>query len=182
MLDAGWFVRSAIELAHDLIGCELVVCGVGGVIVETEAYLRDDPASHSFRGPTARNAAMFGPAGCAYVYRSYGIHQMLNLVGLPGEAVLVRALEPTCGIEQMRARRGVEQLERLCSGPGKLAQALAVGPQLDGVAIGAGFTLERVRAPRLVSSGPRIGISRAQEKPWRFCEAGSSFVSRPVPS
>ena len=139
-------------MAHDLIGCELLIDGVGGRIVECEAYARDDPASHAFPGPTRRNASMFGPAGRVYVYRSYGIHWMLNIVcGAEegaGEAVLIRALEPTAGLEQMRERRGREALLELCRGPGRLGQALAVGPALDGEAIGAGrIELRPARRP-----------------------------------
>jgi DNA-3-methyladenine glycosylase len=179
---ARWCARSSVEVAHDLIGCELLIDAVGGRIVECEAYRRDDPASHSFTGPTPRNASMFGPAGRAYVYLSYGVHWMLNIVcGAQegaGEAVLIRALEPTVGIDQMRKRRGREALADLCRGPGRLGQALAVGPDLNGEPIGAGRIELRPAAP----SGPvaqteRIGISRAQERPWRFLLAGSPYVS-----
>ena len=180
--DAAWFARPAPELARRLLGCELAIGGVAGVIVECEAYTRDDPASHSFRGPTARNAAMFGPSGCAYVYRSYGIHWMLNLVAQEGEAVLVRALEPTRGIDEMRRRRGVELLAQLCSGPGKLAQALGVEPSLNGRSEGDGFTLQRVRAVTRATESRRIGITKAVDVPWRFSEAGSRFVSKPWPA
>jgi DNA-3-methyladenine glycosylase len=158
---------------------------VGGTIVELEAYERDDPASHAHRGPTARNAPMFGPAGHAYVYRSYGIHWCLNFVcepeGTPS-ALLVRALEATRGLETMRERRGVENPRLLCSGPGRLCQALGVTGALDA------FPLDRppfavLPAPGSapVLTGPRIGISRAGERPWRYGLAGSRFLSRPFP-
>jgi DNA-3-methyladenine glycosylase len=179
---AGWCARSSLAVAHDLIGCELLIDAVGGRIVECEAYARDDPASHAFSGPTPRNASMFGPAGRIYVYRSYGIHWMLNIVcGAQegaGEAVLIRALEPTTGLEQMRARRGREPLVELCRGPGRLGQALAVGPGLDGERIGAGrIELRPAPPPGPVVQTPRIGISRAQDLPWRFLLAGSPYVS-----
>jgi DNA-3-methyladenine glycosylase len=179
---AGWCARSSLEVAHDLIGSELLIDAVGGRIVECEAYTRDDPASHAFPGPTLRNTSMFGPAGRVYVYRSYGIHWMLNIVcGAQegaGEAVLIRALEPTAGLEEMRARRGREALVELCRGPGRLGQALAVGPHLNGELIGAGrVELHPAASPGEVVQTPRIGISRAQERPWRFLLAGSPYVS-----
>jgi DNA-3-methyladenine glycosylase len=179
---ARWCARGSLEVARDLIGCELLVEGVGGRIVECEAYARDDPASHAFGGPTRRNASMFGPAGRLYVYRSYGIHWLLNIVcGAregAGEAVLIRALEPTAGFESMRARRGREALVELCRGPGRLGQALGVGPGLDGEPIGAGRVELRFGAPSgSVSHSPRIGISRARDLPWRFALEGSPYVS-----
>jgi DNA-3-methyladenine glycosylase len=179
---AGWCARSSLEVAHDLIGCELLIDAVGGRIVECEAYMRDDPASHAFPGPTTRNASMFGPPGRIYVYRSYGLHWMLNIVcGAEqgaGEAVLIRALEPTTGLEQMRERRGREGLLELCRGPGRLGQALAVGSDLDGEPIGAGRIELRPGAPSgPVVQTPRIGITRAQDLPWRFLLAGSPYVS-----
>lgn len=183
MIDiARWCARSSLEVAPDLIGSELLIDGVGGRIVECEAYARWDQASHAYSGPTARNASMFGPAGRAYVYRSYGIHWMLNIVcgaqAGAGEAVLIRALEPTTGLEQMRERRGREPLLELCRGPGRLGQALAVGPDLDGEAIGAGrIELRPAPAPGPVVQTPRIGISRDQDLPWRFLLAGSPYVS-----
>ena len=179
---AGWFARGCLEVAHDVIGCELLVDGVGGTIVECEAYRRDEPASHAFPGPTKRNASMFGPAGRLYVYRSYGIHWMLNIVcgeyEGAGEAVLIRALEPTTGLDLMRARRGRDAEVDLCRGPGRLGQALAIGPELDGEPIGAGrveFNLGRPSGP--VEQSTRIGITRARELPWRFTLAGSPYVS-----
>jgi DNA-3-methyladenine glycosylase len=179
---ARWCARSSLDVARDLIGCELLLDGVGGIVVETEAYAPDDPASHSFPGPTARNASMFGPAGRAYVYRSYGVHWLLNIVcgesDAVGEAVLIRALEPTTGVEEMRERRGRERLTELCRGPGRLGQALGVGPDLDGEEIGTGRLELRIAAsPGPIETTPRIGITRAVDQPWRFALAGSPYVS-----
>lgn len=180
-LPLNFFDRHPAEVARDLIGASLLVDGVGGVIVETEAYDRDDPASHAFRGPTARNAAMFGPAGHAYVYRSYGIHWCLNVVSRTGSAVLLRALEPTAGIDIMRARRGVTEPRALCSGPGRLCQALAVTHALDGWTLArAPFMLTGRSAPLEVAVDRRIGITRGADTAWRFLAAGSAFVSRPL--
>ncbi len=173
-----------LVLARALVGVRLWVDGVGGVVVETEAYHRKDPASHSYGGRTARNAAMFGPAGHAYVYRSYGVHWCLNLVGgiEPGSAVLIRALEPRDGIERMRTRRGVEPMRRLCSGPGKLCQALGVTRAHDALALDAPpFRLAAADSDAIVQAGPRIGISRAVEQPWRFGAMRSPYLSRPFP-
>ncbi len=173
-----------LTVAAELIGVQLWIDGVGGPIVETEAYHHEDPASHSYAGPTARNAVMFGPPGHAYVYRSYGVHWCLNLVcGIePGSAVLIRALEPQDGVDRMRERRGVEPLRQLCSGPGKLGQALAVTRALDGAALEAPpFQLAPADRPWPLQTGPRIGISRAQDQPWRFGAAGSPFLSQPFP-
>jgi DNA-3-methyladenine glycosylase len=181
-----FFARDVHVVARALLGALLTVDGVGGIVVELEAYQRDDPASHSFSGPTARNSVMFGPAGRAYIYRSYGIHWMLNLVtgAVEGEgsAVLVRALEPTVGLEEMRVRRGHVADALLCSGPGRLAQALGVGPDLNGEPVG-GRRLEVVppALPADVVTAPRIGISRAIEQPWRYLTAGSPFASSPRP-
>jgi DNA-3-methyladenine glycosylase len=181
---AGFFARDVVEVARDLIGAELQVEGVGGRIVETEAYHPEDPASHAYGGPTARNAAMFGPVGCAYVYRSYGLHWCLNLVAGegPGSAVLIRALEPVHGLERMVARRGVADPRRLCRGPGNLCQALDVTRALDGAPLDAPpFALDLAGAKSPAVAGPRIGISRAVELPWRFGLAGSPYLSRPFP-
>ncbi|QCP85964.1 DNA-3-methyladenine glycosylase [Cereibacter sphaeroides] len=178
---AAYFAREAPAVAVDLLGAHLQVRGVGGRIVETEAYTPDDPASHSFRGPTPRNAAMFGPPGCAYIYLSYGIHLCLNVVCAPGHAVLIRALEPTEGLADMAARRGTEAPRLLCSGPGRIGQALGLTLADDGTAFGTrGFALQRgapVAAGEILS-GPRIGISRAADMPWRFGLRGSPCLSR----
>lgn len=181
-LPRAFFARDAAVVARDLIGATLLVDGIGGVIVETEAYDRDDPASHSFTGETLRNAAMFGPPGHAYIYRSYGIHWCLNAVcGVrPGGAVLIRALEPTSGVATMEARRGLDMRRRLCAGPGRLCQALGITKALDGHALGAPpFVLTGGVAGREVVTGPRIGITRGVDARWRFGLAGSAFLSRP---
>jgi DNA-3-methyladenine glycosylase len=177
-----FFARSVHEVAPDLIGVTLLVGGVGGRIVEVEAYDQEDPASHGHRGRTPRNASMFGPAGHAYVYRSYGIHWCLNLVcaqeGVP-EAALVRALEPTAGVDLQRARRGVEGLRALCSGPGKLCQALGIDGSHDGLPLDEPpFTFRARTAVPEIATGPRVGITRGTELSWRYAEAGSAFVSR----
>jgi DNA-3-methyladenine glycosylase len=179
-----FFARSVHNVAPELIGATLLFDGVGGTIVEIEAYDQDDPASHGFRGRTARTASMFGPPGHAYVYRSYGIHWCLNLVCAEegrAEAALVRALEPTRGLEAMRARRGLDALRALCSGPGKLCQALGISRVHDGLALDEPpfELLARRFEPELVV-GPRIGITRAAEQPWRYGLAGSPFHSRPI--
>src|SRR5262249_5134034 len=178
-----FFARSVHEVAPELIGATLLVDGVGGTIVEVEAYDQDDPASHGFRGMTARTASMFGPAGHAYVYRSYGIHWCLNLVCAEegrAEAALVRALEPTSGLESMRERRGLEPARALCSGPGKLCQALGITRALDGAALDEPPFLLLARASEVpLAVGPRIGITRAVDLPWRYGLAGSRFLSRP---
>jgi DNA-3-methyladenine glycosylase len=182
MLKRDFFARSVHEVAPDLIGATLLVDGVGGRIVELEAYDQQDPASHGYRGRTARNAAMFGPPGHAYVYRSYGIHWCLNLVcggeGVP-EAVLIRALEPTRGVDLQQSRRGVEDVRALCSGPGKLCQALGITREHDGLALDLPpFRLEaRIEIPEIVT-GPRIGITRATELSWRYMSASSPYLSR----
>jgi len=186
-MSATFYAGDTLDIARGLVGRYLLsqIGGplVGGRIVETEAYLEDDPASHSFRGPTKRNRAMFGPAGRAYVYRSYGVHWCMNVVtGDPGcgAAVLIRALEPVNGLDIMRARRGVDNVRLLCAGPGRLCQALAIVGDLDGVRldmpplwIGAGVG---PRAP-VVCSG-RIGVGAGADRPFRFLEAGNPYVSR----
>lgn len=182
MLTREFFARSVHEVAPELIGVTLLVDGVGGRIVEVEAYDREDPASHGYRGRTKRNAVMFGPPGHAYVYRSYGIHWCLNLVcGGEGEAeaALIRALEPTARLDLQRRRRGVEDPRSLCSGPGKLCQALGVTGDHDGLALDAPpFRLEQRAAQPEILTGPRIGITRAVELSWRYVEAGSPYLSR----
>jgi DNA-3-methyladenine glycosylase len=184
VLPAEFFARSVHEVAPELIGATLLVGGAGGRIVEVEAYDQEDPASHGFRGRTARNAAMFGPPGHAYVYRSYGIHWCLNLVceevGVPS-AVLVRALEPTHGLDEMRARRGLGNPRLLCSGPGRLCQALGITSEHDGFPLDRPpFEMRDSDRPVHVEAGRRVGITRAAELPWRYALAGSRFVSRPL--
>jgi DNA-3-methyladenine glycosylase len=178
------FSLSSVDVARRLIGVILLVDGVGGRIVETEAYDREDPASHSFAGPTERNRAMFGAPGHAYVYRSYGIHWCLNFVCREsghGAGVLLRALEPMEGLDQMRERRGVEPVSLLCAGPGRLAQALGITRAHNGMALDAPpFSLILPAQPTAdVLVGPRVGISKAVAMPWRFGLAGSRFLSRP---
>ncbi|GLS44044.1 DNA-3-methyladenine glycosylase [Methylobacterium brachythecii] len=181
-MDPAFFARPAAVVAADLIGHTLLVAGVGGIVVETEAYDREDPASHSFAGPTRRNASMFGPPGHAYVYRSYGLHWCLNLVCEPASAVLLRALEPTDGLDAMRARRGLSEPRLLCAGPGRLSQALAINLVQDGLPLDRPpFAWREPAAPVNVAAGTRIGISRGVETPWRFVLAGSRFVSKPLP-
>jgi DNA-3-methyladenine glycosylase len=181
-LGRDFFARSVHEVAPDLIGVALLVDGVGGPIVEVEAYDQEDPASHGFRGPTPRNAVMFGPAGYAYVYRSYGIHWCVNFVcGAPGraEAVLIRALRPEHRLDEMRRRRGLEAERALCSGPGKLCQALAITNEHNGLALDAPpFELLARRETPSIATGPRIGITRGVDQPWRYSLAGSPFLSR----
>jgi len=185
VLGREYFARSVHEVAPDLIGATLLVGGVGGTIVEVEAYESAvDPAAHGFRGRTPRNASMFGSPGHAYVYRSYGIHWCLNLVCEEegsAAAVLIRALEPTFGIEEMRERRGLAEPRLLCSGPGRLCQALAVTREHDGLPLDAPpFELRAAESPVEVVTGPRIGISVAAELPWRYAAAGSRYLSRPL--
>jgi DNA-3-methyladenine glycosylase len=182
LLRRDFFSRSVHELAPELIGATLLFGGVGGVIVEVEAYDQDDPASHSYGGPTPTRASMFGPSGHAYVYRSYGIHWCVNLVCGPegrAEAALIRAVAPTHGLDVMRERRGVQAERALCSGPGKLCQALGITRDVDGAPLDEPpFELHaREKAPPL-AVGPRIGITRAAEQPWRYGWAGSPFLSR----
>ena len=183
-LGADFFARSVHDVAPELVGATLLVDGVGGTIVEVEAYDHEDPAAHGYGGKTARNASMFGPPGHAYVYRSYGLHWCLNLVcdaaGVAA-AVLVRALEPTAGLEAMRKRRGLDDARLLCAGPGRLCQALGVTRDHDGLPLDRPpfRVLARAGVPQVVS-GPRVGISKAADRPWRYGLAGSRFLSRPL--
>ena len=186
-LEAGFFDRSVHDVARDLIGCALLYDGVGGVIVEAESYERDDPACHAYVGLTERTAPLFGPPGRAYVYLSYGVHSCLNFVCEPegqAAAVLVRALEPRWGVEEMSRRRGRDQVRELCSGPGKLTEALGIGLSINRAPLTEPpFELrDRDDGWRdvAVATGPRIGITRAAEVPWRFCAAGSEYLSRPL--
>jgi DNA-3-methyladenine glycosylase len=178
-----FFDRSVHKVAPELIGATLLVDGIGGVIVEVEAYHHTEPAAHSYGGLTPRNAVMFGPAGVAYVYRSYGIHWCLNFVCEAegsASAVLIRALEPTQGIAAMRRRRGVADERALCSGPGKLAEALGVSIKHNGLMLDRKPFEIRARAEKPdIVAGPRIGISKAVEKPWRYGLKGSRFLSKP---
>ncbi len=177
------FSAPSHEVAPQLIGCEFLVNGVGGIIVEVEAYDQSEPASHTFSGPSMRNASMFGAPGCVYVYRSYGIHWCLNFVCSPeghGAGVLIRAIQPTHGLEIMRERRGVETDKLLCSGPGRVGQALEIVHAFNGRSLAqTPFQLLPAIAPIDVVSGPRIGISKAMDLPWRFGLAGSPFLSKP---
>jgi DNA-3-methyladenine glycosylase len=177
-----FFDRSVHKVAPDLIGATLLVGGAGGVIVEVEAYHHTDPAAHSYRGPTERNAVMFGPPGFAYVYRSYGIHWCLNFVCEregSASAVLIRAIEPVEGLAAMRRRRGVPDVRALCSGPGKLCEALGVTIKHNGMALDRPpFELRaRAQKPEIVV-GPRIGITKAVDEPWRYGLKGSKFLSK----
>jgi DNA-3-methyladenine glycosylase len=179
----GFFDRPVLAVAPELIGATLLVDGVGGLIVEVEAYHHTEPAAHSYGGMTERNAVMFGPPGVAYVYRSYGIHWCLNFVCEPAgsaSAVLLRAIEPTAGIAAMRRRRGLPDERALCSGPGKLCQAMGVTIKHNGMALDrAPFELRaRLETPE-VAVGPRIGITKAVAKPWRYGLKGSPFLSKP---
>jgi len=187
-VEPAFYDRPVLEVARDLVGCVVSHAGASGVIVETEAYHDSEPACHAFVGLTARTATLFGPPGRAYVYRSYGIHALLNAVCEPegvGAAVLIRALEPLDGIELMRERRRVTRIEDLCSGPGKLTQALAVELDANGTDLAAGPVRisprpDAWRDVELVA-GPRIGITKAVELPWRLCARGSTSVSKPWP-
>jgi DNA-3-methyladenine glycosylase len=184
MIDRDFFDRSVHVVAPELVGATLLVDGVGGTIVEVEAYDHEDPAAHGYRGRTARNASMFGPPGHAYVYRSYGIHWCVNLVcraeGV-AEAVLLRALEPTHGLDRMRERRGLDDPRLLCAGPGRLCQALRITREHDGLPLDEQpFELrERSSTPEIVT-GPRVGITRAADRQWRYGLAGSRYLSRRI--
>jgi DNA-3-methyladenine glycosylase len=187
-LDTAFYDRPVLEVARDLVGCTVRHGETAGVIVETEAYHQSEPACHAYVGLTPRTATLFGPPGIAYVYRSYGIHALLNAVCEPegeGAAVLIRALEPLAGIELMRRRRGLHRAEDLCSGPGKLTQALAIELTENGTSLVDGRVRfgppVAARPPVEIAVGPRIGITKAAELPWRFCAAGSRHVSRPWP-
>ena len=187
-LDPSFYARSVHDVARDLIGCIVRHGDTAGRIVETESYHHSEPACHAFVGLTDRTRTLFGPPGHAYVYRSYGIHALLNAVCEEegsGAAVLIRALEPIAGIERMRERRRASRLEELCSGPGKLTQALGIGHELNGTPLYAG-PIRVVRPPAgarrpAIVRGERIGITKAADLPWRFCDAGSRHVSRPWP-
>jgi DNA-3-methyladenine glycosylase len=184
MITTDFFARSVHNVAPDLIGVTLLVDGVGGPIVEVEAYDHEDPAAHGYGGRTERNASMFGPPGHAYVYRSYGVHWCLNFVCEQegsASAVLIRALEPRHGLDVMRARRGLDDPRLLCAGPGRLCQALGVTREHDGLPLDRPpFQLvPREEGPAIVV-GPRVGITRAADRPWRFGLAGSPFLSRPI--
>ena len=180
-----FFDRPPEVVAEDIIGCEISYGGCGGIVVEAEAYGQRDPASHSFRGETPRCRSMFGPPGTVYVYLTYGIHWCLNLVTEAegtGAAVLIRAIEPSHGVEAMRERRGVADDRLLCAGPGRLTQALGITGDLDGLPLGdAGLHVGRRRAMVDVARVPRIGISQATDLPWRMVARESRFLSRPIP-
>jgi DNA-3-methyladenine glycosylase len=182
-LSKNFFRRSVHEVAPDLIGATLLVDGVGGRLVEVEAYHHTDPAAHSFRGPTERNAVMFGPPGYVYVYRSYGIHWCINFVCEPegsASAVLIRAIEPTEGLSTMRRRRGTSDERLLCSGPGRLCEALRITHKQNGLALDAPpFELYARTGKVEIVTGPRIGLTKAVERPWRYGEKGSRFLSKP---
>ena len=182
-LSKAFFRRSVHEVAPDLIGATLLFNGVGGRLVEVEAYHHTDPAAHSYRGQTARNAVMFGPPGYTYVYRSYGIHWCLNLVCEPkgsASAVLIRALEPTDGLPLMRRRRGLSDVRLLCAGPGRMCEALGITAAHNGLALDEPpFALFARTGEVEVIAGPRIGITKAAEKPWRYGLKGSAFLSKP---
>ncbi len=182
-LRRGFFARSVHEVTPELVGATLLVDGVGGRIVEVEAYDHEDPAAHGYKGQTARNASMFGPPGRAYVYRSYGVHWCLNLVceeeGV-ASAVLVRAIEPTHGLDLMSERRGTAELRLLCAGPGRICQALGVTGEHDGLSLDRPpFELYAADEVEVVA-GPRIGITQAADRPWRYGEADSKYLSRPL--
>jgi DNA-3-methyladenine glycosylase len=188
-LPRAFYDRPVLAVARDLVGCVVEHGGASGVIVETEAYHHSEPACHAFVGLTTRTRTLFGPPGRAYVYRSYGIHALLNAVCEPegvGAAVLIRALEPLDGVELMQRRRGLERLDQLCSGPGKLTQALGIELDRNGADLSGGGTVAIAARPAAwrdveLLAGPRIGITKAAELPWRFCARGNRNVSRPWP-
>jgi DNA-3-methyladenine glycosylase len=187
-LPGAFFARPVVEVARDLVGCVVSHGELAGTIVEAEAYHEAEPACHAFVGLTPRTRTLFGPAGRAYVYRSYGIHAMLNAVCEDedtGAAVLIRALEPLAGIAEMRRRRGLDRVEELCSGPGKLTQALGIELHHDGIDLAGGpiriHPPPPDREPPELTIGPRSGITKAADLPWRFCVAGNPHVSRPRP-
>jgi len=191
-LAQSFFARSALEVARDLIGCTLLFRGIGGRIVETEAYRQDDPCCHAYSGRTARNAVLFGPPGHLYVYFTYGMHFCGNVACEPegaGAGVLLRAIVPEHGMEEMVARRGVEEPRLLCSGPARLAQALAIGREQNGLPVwapplailsGGGADGSIADPPRIVTT-TRIGVRGGDQRPWRFVDADSRFLSRPLP-
>jgi DNA-3-methyladenine glycosylase len=182
-MNRDFFARSVHEVAPELVGVTLLVDGIGGKIVEVEAYDHEDPAAHGFAGRTERNASMFGPPGHAYVYRSYGIHWCLNFVcedeGV-ASAVLIRALEPTQGLDQMAERRGTDQPRLLAAGPGRLCQALGITREHDGAPLDRPPFELHAGSKVPIERGPRIGITKAADRPWRYVEAGSKFLSRPI--
>jgi DNA-3-methyladenine glycosylase len=186
-LRRSFYDRSVHEVARDLLGCVVRHGDSAGRIVEVESYHQEEPACHAYAGLTPRTEVLFGASGNAYVYRSYGIHALLNAVAEEegvGAAVLIRALEPVEGVAAMRERRGLEPLEELCNGPGKLTQALGIGLELNGTPLTGGGPIEiepRTREPEVVH-GVRIGITKASDLPWRFCDAASRHVSRPWPA
>jgi DNA-3-methyladenine glycosylase len=185
-LGRDFYARSVYDVARDLVGCLVRHGETAGRIVETESYHMDEPACHAYVGLTERTRPLFGPPGHAYVYFSYGIHSLLNAVAEPegtGAAVLIRALEPVDGLDVMRRRRGVERATELCSGPAKLTQALEIGLSLNGSSLldGPIEVLERESQPR-IAIGERVGITKAADLPWRFCDADSAHVSRPWPA
>jgi DNA-3-methyladenine glycosylase len=183
--EEAFYARSVHDVARDLVGCIVRHDGVAGRIVEVESYHQEEPACHAYAGLTPRTRVLFGPPGFAYVYRSYGIHALLNAVAEEegvGAAALIRALEPVDGVDLMRERRGLERVEDLCNGPGKLTQALGIWLDLNGTPLSGGpiELLPRTSEPEIVV-GTRIGITKAVELPWRFCDAASPCVSRPWP-
>ncbi|MEZ5786143.1 MAG: DNA-3-methyladenine glycosylase [Xanthobacteraceae bacterium] len=185
-MDRSFFDRSVHEVAPELIGASFLFEGVGGLIVEVEAYHHTDPAAHSFSGRTARNAVMFGPPGYAYVYRSYGIHWCVNFVCEEegsASAVLIRALQPTEGVDLMRGRRGLSDERLLCAGPGRLCQALGITIAQNGAPLDQPpFDLHLPSEPWKVVAGPRIGITKAADRPWRYGAKSSPYLSRPFPA